>query len=336
MEKYFKLRKEEDSYLEFELSNVNISLANAIRRIVLAEVETYAIDQKNITIQENTCPLHNEYISHRISLIPIRQNLGINVSDLEFYLSKKNSKDIAIENEQSVIMEVTTQNVQVFNTRTAGWLDPDSIFDGIYLITKLNLKQKILGKFIISSGIATQHSRWQCVNTIAYRYKTKADLSGTEDYDKISLEEEHTNWIKKGNTEEPVGFIFCMEANGKMEPRLIITRALEILKKKCIDFVEFVKVNRSEIAWHNSSLLEVEYEGEMHTLGNLISTIGLELLGEFDFIGYRIIHPMINKFILRMSLHENENKEEHVDKLVELCRMIINIIDILIKEWSSI
>ncbi len=336
MAKHFTIRKQEDDYLEFELSNVNTSMANAIRRLVLSEVEVYGIDEKNIQITENTCPLHNEYVSHRISLIPIRQNIKVDFNDLEFYIAKRHTKDIPIENEQLIILEVTTEHVQVFDKKSESWLDPNTIFDGVYLITKLNLKQKILGKFTVSSGVAKDHSRWQCVNTIAYRYKTKADLKSGQEYDKITLDEEHNNWLRRGDSEEPLAFIFYLEPNGKMSGSLIINRALEILKEKCETFVEYINKNRHEIAWHKSNMIEMEYEGEMHTLGNLISTIGLELLGEQDFIGYRIVHPMLNKFILRMKLDNVNDRERHIDSLVGLTTSIIGKIDELMKEWKSI
>ena len=334
MAKHFTIKKQEEEYLEFELMDVNISLANAIRRVVLSEIETLAIDDKNVKIIENTCPLHNEYISHRVSLIPVKQFRDI--SGLEFYISKKNTKDIPIENEQLGILEVTTNNIQIYDTNTDSWINPEDIFDGVYLITKLNIKQKFLATFTITKGTAMEHSRWQCVNSIAYRYKTKADLQPNQEYDKISLEEEHSNWIKKGSTDEPAGFLFYLESNGKMNCDTIIYNALEIINNKCFKFIDYIQKNKNDIVWHKSGMIEVEYEGEMHTLGNLISTMGLELLGEQDFIGYRIVHPMLNKFILRMKIYDNDSREEHIRILLDLVSKITTFINKLKVEWESI
>ena len=338
MDKHFTIKKSEEDYLEFEVKNINISLANAIRRIVLSEVETIAVNDKDVNILENTCPLHNEYISHRISLIPIHQNFKLdidNLSDLEFYIAKKNTKNVPIENEQLSILEITTNNIQIFNKKTDSWVSPNIIFDGEYLITKLNLKQKFLASFKLSSGTASQHSRWQCVNTIAYRYKVKADLKPNQEYDKINLEEER-DWIKKKGSEEPEAFLFYLESIGKISPMKIIQKSLEILKEKCLKFNQYIKENKEELSWLKNGILELEYEGETHTLGNLISTIGLEMLGEDDFIGYRIIHPMLNKFILRLKIAENDNKEEHIKILMNLVDRIINHIEGLTNEWKSI
>ena len=48
----------------FRLSNVNKAYANSLRRIILSEVPTMAIEFVKIKI--NTSPLHDEFIAHRL------------------------------------------------------------------------------------------------------------------------------------------------------------------------------------------------------------------------------------------------------------------------------
>ena len=74
----------------------------------------------------------------------------------------------------------------------------------------------------------------------------------------------------------------------------------------------------------------------MHTLGNLIATVGLEMLGEGDYIGYRIIHPMMNKFMLRMKLDGVDSKDVHIQRLYTICDTIEKQVDDFILEWTSL
>ena len=57
-------------HIQFILSETDTSMANALRRIMIAEVPTLAIDL--VEYSENSSVLNDEYIAHRLGLIPIR------------------------------------------------------------------------------------------------------------------------------------------------------------------------------------------------------------------------------------------------------------------------
>jgi len=59
----------EEHKVEFTLENCDISFANSLRRVLLAEVETIAIH--NVKVYENTSSLPDEYIAHRMGLLPL-------------------------------------------------------------------------------------------------------------------------------------------------------------------------------------------------------------------------------------------------------------------------
>jgi hypothetical protein len=61
--------EQKDDELVFELIGCDVSFANALRRILLAEVPTVALEY--VYMINNTSLLHDEVLAHRMGLIPI-------------------------------------------------------------------------------------------------------------------------------------------------------------------------------------------------------------------------------------------------------------------------
>lgn len=62
--------------LRFRVENIDVAIANTLRRIMISEVPSMAIEL--VKIINNTSCLNDEYIAHRLGLIPLRINLFIN------------------------------------------------------------------------------------------------------------------------------------------------------------------------------------------------------------------------------------------------------------------
>lgn len=63
------LEQPSDNELVFELIGVDVSFANALRRIMIAEVPTVAIE--HVYMWNNSSIVHDEVLSHRLGLVPI-------------------------------------------------------------------------------------------------------------------------------------------------------------------------------------------------------------------------------------------------------------------------
>ncbi|MDE1860828.1 MAG: DNA-directed RNA polymerase subunit D [Candidatus Micrarchaeota archaeon] len=56
--------------MRFKISGTNYQLANTIRRTMISAVECFAID--SVTMYENSSAIFDEYIAHRVGLVPLK------------------------------------------------------------------------------------------------------------------------------------------------------------------------------------------------------------------------------------------------------------------------
>src|SRR6267143_1138841 len=75
------LTKEQDT-IRFVLSDVSPAFANALRRIILAEVPVMAIE--DVMILENSSVMYDEILAHRLGLIPITTDQTYNLPETRF------------------------------------------------------------------------------------------------------------------------------------------------------------------------------------------------------------------------------------------------------------
>ena len=67
--------------IHFTINDISVPLANSIRRTILSDIPSVSFDDtwiddddaRSIRIVKNTSGLHNEFLSHRLSLIPINR-----------------------------------------------------------------------------------------------------------------------------------------------------------------------------------------------------------------------------------------------------------------------
>lgn len=114
---------EEDGILRFTLSDVNVSFANALRRIIIADIptvvfRTFPHAANRAAIETNTTRFNNEIIKQRLSCIPIH-HVAVDqpIEDLVV--------EIDVTNDTDAITYVTTENFKVKNIKADKYL-PDT------------------------------------------------------------------------------------------------------------------------------------------------------------------------------------------------------------------
>ena len=67
------------SVMRVDISGINFSMANAIRRIAMNGIGCFAVDK--VTFYENMSAMFDEYLAHRIGLVPILTPKGYDEKD---------------------------------------------------------------------------------------------------------------------------------------------------------------------------------------------------------------------------------------------------------------
>ena len=224
---------DDNLYLEFYLLNVDLSFANALRRIILAEIPTMAIDIVNI--KSNTSPLFDEFISHRLGLIPIESSEAVKYEfsrscsckdfctscSVEFVLKvkcEKNEGTLEVTTDHIIALDKTCRVVPV----TYPGEDP-------ILICKLKKNQELDMHLIAKKGIAKEHSKWSPVSTVIMQQEAEIDINKNK-IDSLSVEQKkelvkscptkvfsYDEYKKTVDVENPLNCIFCEECLRKAE-----------------------------------------------------------------------------------------------------------------------
>ena len=114
-----------DESLTFRLK-ADMSIANAIRRIILSDMPVVVINTETCIIEENTCGngQHNEYLKHRLDCIPVI----IPPSQMSDFVQKYYLR-VDVRNETSQIKHVTTADFTLVAKEDGGEsMDVKSVF----------------------------------------------------------------------------------------------------------------------------------------------------------------------------------------------------------------
>ena len=170
------LHQTQDS-IEFKLEDVSRHFSNALRRIIIAEVPTLAIDLVDVRL--NTSPLPDDYVCHRLGLIPFSSEVvdSFNYPDLCSCISgcEKCTVYYTINvkcpaNENYYI--VTNEDLRIFNFQQSDFFDTHLLVKPAVTtpvpIVKLARGQELKVICQLKKGLGRTHSKWSPVCVSAY------------------------------------------------------------------------------------------------------------------------------------------------------------------------
>jgi len=329
--------KSQTDTLKFDVTNCNSSYVNCLRRLIITDVETIGFnteeyESSDIKIIENTSSLHNEFILHRIGLIPV------NTDNIETYDPTKYKFILNVENTQNTPIDVTTKDFKIKNLETNDFENSEKFFPknpitGDYiLITRLKStpygngeKIHIEGKS--SKGLGKDHIRFSPVSNVVFTNKidpdrediefkkyleNNPDLELVKQKTKFKLEESERCFYINDNG-DPNKFEFTIESIGIIKPHTILLEALSKmtfkLKMFMIEFDKAISNSDSNVEIRESTSLMKAYDvvvhNETHTLGHLLQSHINELFkAENIFVGYMNPHPLEKKIMFRIKVND--------------------------------
>lgn len=331
--------------LEFDVANVDPALVNSLRRIILSDIPNVAVgflphgqtEDNDVKILVNRTTLHNEFLGHRISLIPIcLSDAEIEAFDPEHYLFV-----LKVENTSNETVPVTTKDLTIYNElgkeydlKTHRRIFPaDPITKAHILIAKLKPHTSLHIEFRARKSTARVHARWSPVSCCTFYNLVDADrlkearAAQAVQLDDLSEKErriqknvfetlEQQRLYQRNEHGEASAFRFIVESECAMTPSTILLSAANILQAKLdrlrdgIDdrsVVQFASLGDPTKLFSAVTVME-----EDHTLGNLLQSVMVNtfIRGEnsksLSYVGYHQPHPLEHQIVFKMKLTNNE------------------------------
>jgi DNA-directed RNA polymerase subunit L len=355
---------EDHDVLKFTLSNINVSLANAVRRTIINDIPTVVLgteiyQDNKCAIQINTGRLHNELVKHRLSCIPVHIT---DDAEMESF-PEKYILVVDVKNDTDVMRIVTTEDFKIRQKDGEKFLSQDevhSIFPPDTLtrdfIDFVRLRPQI------GDSIPGEQIKLTCEFTISsakvngmYNTVSKCTYGNTPDLEKgdEAWEERQQKLAEENATKEeiefqkrnfylldvqryysPDSFDFQIQTVGVFDNRILIKKACVILQKYFLNMhrnleSEVVPINTSLSTMENSydiTLMDADY-----TVGKVLEYIlydkyynGEEIL---SYCGFKKVHPHDSDSVIRLAYKEPTEKHIVKQHLRDVCVSAAEVFD---------
>ncbi len=251
------------------IEGVDVPFMNALRRIMLTEVPSMAIDET--VVLENSSILHDEILAHRLGLVPLKTDLDSYNLPEECPCKSEFGCNLC-----RVTLTLDAEATDSVKTVYSSDLIPNNpdiapVNDKIPVV-KLAPTQRIRLEAYARLGKGKEHAKWQPVSVCAYKYFPKVkideklcDACGKcvevcpkrvlmnvgkkveiRNITECTLCQDCVDACPKDPTAIEVSwdknaFIFDIESNGGLPVKRILFEALKILDGKVENFLNLLK-----------------------------------------------------------------------------------------------
>jgi DNA-directed RNA polymerase subunit L len=361
---------EKSNELTFTINGINVSLANAIRRTILSDINivvfrTSPYERNEANILVNTSRLNNEIIKQRLSCIPVH------IRNIEEFPIDKYYIEVKVQNISNSVMFVTTEDFvikdiatdkAVSESKTREIFPPSNtghFIDFVRLRPKIS--DDLPGEAIhltckFSIGNAKEDGMFNVVSTCSYGF--------TPDSDRIqeTLGRKRADWKHEGKTDKEIdfesknwelldalritkndSFDFTIQTVGIYSNFELLDKACEILISQfnalniLIETNEII-IKKSQNTMANS--FDITLENDDYTIGKsieyLLYTKFYEGIKTLTYCGYKKMHPHDSDSIIRLAYKENVDIQFIKQNLLECVADAIQIFRKVKKEILKI
>ena len=364
------LSNPKDDELKFTLSEVNVSIANALRRIILSEIPIVVFrvspsDKNKCSVIANTCGLNNEIIKHRLSCIPIH------IKDVDTFPIKNYIMELNVQNNTDTTIYVTSNDFVIKDLVTGKPLPGDKIREifpaddvtGDYIdFVRLKAKsaEEIQGKIInltseFDIGTAKEDGAYNVVSTCAYgntidqatqeaklaQLKQKWKDEGKKESE---IEFEATNWklLEGKRIFKKDSFDFVIQSIGIYTNAELLNLACKVMIEKLQNLNSIIEKDEVEIKIADSTIpncYDIHLNNEDYTIGKVIEYFLLKNFydtGILTFSGFKMLHPHDTYSLIRVAYTKPVDVSYVKGNLIECISISVDTFTKIRKEFLKL
>ncbi len=269
-----QILEKNDVSMRLLIEETNPAFMNALRRIMLSEVPSMAVD--DVVIIENSSTLQDEVLSHRIGLMPLTTDLD--TYNLPENCTCKSEFGCPLCRVSLVLdVEAADHTITVYSGDFKSENPSIVPVSNKIPVVKLAPEQKIRLEAYARLGKGKDHARWQPVSMCAYKYKPIINVNVklcdlcedcikacpknvlVKSKDKIEIKnifnctlcQDCVDACQKTPkaievTWDETSYVLGIESTGALSPEKILHKALDILEGKSKDFLDQLEGKKDE------------------------------------------------------------------------------------------